>query len=187
VIRAKKTEKRRLDLYKETYQPLTSYLKKLYEAKVSKVVVSPRVETTPCILVTSQYGNSANMERIMRSQAFSDPSRSKYMASQKTMEINPRHPLISELNRKVEAEPDSEEVADVAWLLYDTALLQSGFDQDDVDAFAVRMYRTMKGALNLESLELEDEIEVEEEEDEEGEEEEADYEEEVEGGGSDEL
>lgn len=155
-----KTEKKRLDLYKEQYQPLTNYLKKLFDSKVGKVVVSPRVETTPCILVTSQYGNSANMERIMRSQAFSDPSKAQYMNSPKTMEINPRHPIIAELNRQVMANPEAESTADTAWLLYDTALLQSGFIQDDVDSFAVRMYRTMKGALKLDSLELEEEIAV---------------------------
>jgi len=184
-----KTEKKRLELYKENYQPLTDYLKKLYESKISKVTVSPRVETTPCILVTSQYGNSANMERIMRSQAFSDPSRSQYMASQKVMEINPRHPIIAELNRKVESDPEGQETADTAWLLYDTALLQSGFAQDDVDAFAMRMYRTMKGALSIDSLELEDEIEVpeEEEEDEDEDEDDFDDEDEDEDGGNDEL
>lgn len=184
-----KTEKKRLEIYKETYQPLTDYLKKLYEAKISKVIVSPRVETTPCILVTSQYGNSANMERIMRSQAFSDPSRAQYMNSQKTMEINPRHPIIAELNRQVEQSPESEETADTAWLLYDTALLQSGFAQDDVDAFALRMYRTMRGALKLESLELEPEVDVpeEEEEDEDEDDEDFDDDDDEEEGGSDEL
>merc|ERR1711998_601214 len=106
------TEKKRIDIYKEKFTPLTDYLKKLYESKVSKVTVSPRVETTPCILVTSQYGNSANMERIMRSQAFSDPSKSQYLNSQKVMEINPRHPLIAELLNKVETETDSEEIKD---------------------------------------------------------------------------
>jgi len=165
-----KTEKKRLDMYKEKYQPLTDYLKKLYDSKVSKVTVSPRVETTPCILVTSQYGNSANMERIMRSQAFSDPSRSQYMNAQKTMEINPRHPLVAELNRKVEADADDAGVEDTAWLLYDTALLQSGFAQDDVDAFASRMFRTMKSALNLDSLDLEEEIDVPDDDEEEEEE-----------------
>merc|ERR1712054_369703 len=184
-----KTEKKRLEIYKETYQPLTDYLKKLYDSKVSKVIVSPRVETTPCILVTSQYGNSANMERIMRSQAFSDPSRAQYMNSQKTMEINPRHPIIAELNRQVEADADDAGVEDTAWLLYDTALLQSGFAQDDVDAFALRMYRTMRGALKLESLELEPEVDVpeEEEEDEDEDDEDFDDDDDEEEGGSDEL
>merc|ERR1712146_289357 len=170
-----KTEKKRIDLYKEKFTPLTDYLKDLFDGKVSKVTVSPRVETTPCILVTSQYGNSANMERIMRSQAFSDPSKSQYMNSQKVMEINPRHPLIVELLAQVESSPDAEETKDIAWLLHDTALLQSGFVQDDIDAYATRMYRTMKGALNLDSLELEDEIEVpEDDEDEEEEDEDED-------------
>merc|ERR1712054_533574 len=178
-----KTEKKRLDMYKEKYQPLTDYLKKLYDSKVSKVIVSPRVETTPCILVTSQYGNSANMERIMRSQAFSDPSRAQYMSSQKVMEINPRHPIIAELNRQVEADADDAGVEDTAWLLYDTALLQSGFAQDDVDAFASRMFRTMKSALNLDSLDLEEEIEVPaDDDDEDDDEEEEDLEDDFEDG-----
>ena len=86
------------------------------------------------------------------------------------MEINPRHPLIVELLAQVEASPDADETKDIAWLLHDTALLQSGFVQDDIDAYATRMYRTMKGALNLDSLELEEEIEVPEEEEEEEEE-----------------
>merc|ERR1711988_1416997 len=159
------------------------------EYAIQHVTESPRVETTPCILVTSQYGNSANMERIMRSQAFSDPSRAQYMNSQKTMEINPRHPIIAELNRQVEQSPESEETADTAWLLYDTALLQSGFAQDDVDAFALRMYRTMRGALKLESLELEPEVDVpeEEEEDEDEDDEDFDDDDDEEEGGSDEL
>merc|ERR1719311_911917 len=178
-----KSDKKRLEIYKEKFTPLTDFLKEVYDKKVTKVIVSPRVETTPCILVTSQYGNSANMERIMRSQAFSDPSKSQYLNSQKVMEINPRHPIIAELNRQVEEDPEAQETADTAWLLYDTALLQSGFAQDDVDAFALRMYRTMKGALNLDSLELEEEIEVpEEEEEEEDEEDDFDEEEEEEEG-----
>jgi len=181
-----KVEKKILETYKDTYQPLTSYLKKLFESKVNKVIVSPRVETTPCILVTSQYGNSANMERIMRSQAFSDPSKAQHMGSQKTMEINPRHPIIAALNRKVESDPEGQDTSDTAWLLYDTALLQSGFAQDDVDSFALRMFRTMKSALDLESLELDEEIEVEIEEEEEEEDDEDEVEDDFEGG-SDEL
>merc|ERR1719311_1300759 len=170
-----KTDKKRLEIYKEKFTPLTDYLKEVYDSKITKVTVSPRVETTPCILVTSQYGNSANMERIMRSQAFSDPSKSSYMNSQKTMEINPRHPLIVELNNAVESDPDAEETKDIAWLLHDTALLQSGFMQDDIEAYSARMYRTMASALNLDaSLELEEEIEVPEDDEEEDEEEDDD-------------
>merc|ERR1712159_571899 len=104
---------------------------------------------------------------------------------QKVMEVNPRHPLIVELLSKVESDPDAEDTKDIAWLLHDTALLQSGFMQDDIEAYSARMYRTMASALNLENgLELEEEVEVPEDPDEEetdgdeGEEEEEEEEEE---------
>jgi len=187
---SEKAEKKRLELYKEQYKPLTLFLAKMYGDKVGKVQVSPRVETTPCILVTSQYGNSANMERIMRSQAFSDPSKASHMASAKTMEINPRHPLLRALLNLFEEDKESEQLRDSAWLLYDTALLQSGFAMDEPAVFAERMFRTMKGALNVESLDLEEELEVPEDEPEDAEEEPEEAEEEAtedEASGSDEL
>merc|ERR1719265_1671379 len=91
-------EKRRMALYKETFKPLTDYLKTLYGDAVTKVAVSKRIETTPTVIVTSQYGNSANMERIMRAQAFSEKQNMQMMQTQKTMELNPRHPIIHTLN-----------------------------------------------------------------------------------------
>merc|ERR1711871_35774 len=164
--------KKRDETYKENFKPLTDYLSNLYGDKINKVVVSQRVENTPCVIVTSQFGNSANMERIMRSQAFSDQQKTSYLNSQKTMEINPRHPIVIELNEMIKADAESEIASDSAWLLYDTALLQSGFQQDDVESFSMRMFRTMKAGMNLKSLDLADEIEVEldEEEEEEGDE-----------------
>ncbi len=167
-------EKRRETLYKTDFEPLTKYLKGVYGDKVEKVTVSSRLAGSPCVLVTSQYGNSANMERIMRAQAFADPSRASVMASKKTLEINPRHPIITELKARAAAGTADAQTADIASLLYDTALLNSGFAMDDSRDFATRMYRLMKSGLALESLELvpemelppvEPEVVVEEEED----------------------
>merc|ERR1719371_74397 len=79
-------------------------MKGIYGDKVEKVAISNRLKDTPCVLVTSQYGYSANMERIMKSQAFSDAKKSSYLFSKKTMEINPRHPIIVELNNRVSGE-----------------------------------------------------------------------------------
>jgi len=157
--------KRREQAYKDTFKPLTKMLKKLYGDKVEKVSITQRIANSPAVLVTSQYGYSANMERIMRSQAFADSGRTDYLQSRRTMEINPRHPIVAELNRLAEDGDSTESTSDLAWLLYDTALLNSGFTQDDPTSFAERMYRVMQGNLNLESLELEPEIEVPEEED----------------------
>merc|ERR1712037_231109 len=128
---------------------------------IEKVAISNRLKNTPCILVTSQYGYSANMERIMKSQAFSDTKKSSYLFSKKTMEINPRHPIIVELNERVSAEGEvSEEVKDLALVLLDTALISSGFHMEDSQDFSQRMYRVMKTGLGLKSLDLADHIEI---------------------------
>merc|ERR1719152_633339 len=127
---------KRTALYQEKFSDLTEYLSNTFGKDVEKVVISNRIEKTPCVLVTSQYGYSANMERIMKSQAFSDAKKSSYLFSQKTMEINPRHPIIRELNKRVSGDGEvSEEVRDLALVLLDTALLSSGFHMEDSKDF----------------------------------------------------
>ncbi len=156
--------KKRAKSYRETFKPLTKYLKELFAGKVNKVTVSQRVEKTPAVIVTSQFGNSANLERIMRAQTFSTQENIKAMAASRTLELNPRHPLVAELNSLVKDSPDEQSTKDVAFLIYDTALLASGFMHDDPDAFADRMYRALATNMNVKSLELAEEIVVEEEE-----------------------
>jgi len=161
--------KERAKVYKENFRPLTKYLKELFTGKVGKVSVSQRVDTTPAVIVTGAYGNTANMERIMRAQTFSNPEAVKQMTASRTLELNPRHPIIVELNALAKSDPDAETTKDLAWLLYDTALLNSGFAQTETELFAQRMYRTIANSLNVKSMELVDEIEVElPEEEEEG-------------------
>merc|ERR1712196_521504 len=159
-----KVDKARADKYKETFRPLTDYLKTTYGEKIFKVSIGSNIQTTPCMVTTSQFGNSANMERIMRSQAFSDQQKQNYMGAQKTFEINPRHPIMVELNQMIFEKKTPEIVEDTAWLLYDTAILQSGFAQDDVEEFSKRMFRTMKESLDLDSLDLEEDTAEEDEE-----------------------
>merc|ERR1712146_433011 len=158
---------KRADLYKEQFKPLTKWLKDLYSESVEKITVSARLQDTPCIFVTSQYGYSANMERIMQSQAFADNKRTQYLVSKKTMEINPRHPIVVELLKRSEEAPEDSDTKDLAWILHDTALLNSGFSVQDAAGFSSRMYRTLKNGLNLDSLDLVPEIEVPEDEEEE--------------------
>jgi HSP90 family molecular chaperone len=154
---------KRAELYKDQFKPLTKWMKDKYGDKVEKIQVSARLDSTPCIFVTSQYGYSANMERIMHSQAFADNKRTSYLVSKKTMEINPRHPIVVELLKRTTESPDDESTTDLAWLLHDTALLNSGFPVSDAKAFSKRMYRTLQQGLSLDSLDLVPEIEVPEE------------------------
>jgi len=152
---------KREKLYKEQFDGLTTFLKETYDKTVEKVSISNRLQNTPCVLVTSQYGYSANMERIMKSQAFSDAKKSSYLFSKKTMEINPRHPIIIELNNRVKDKKEiPEEVKDMAMVLLDTALLNSGFHMEDSGDFSQRMYRVMKSAFGLKSLDLVEHVEV---------------------------
>merc|ERR1711871_1811853 len=160
-------DKKRDELYTQNFKSLTDWMKNVYGDKVEKITVSNRVVDTPCLLVTSQYGYSANMERIMQSQAFADNKRTSYLVSKKTMEINPRHPIIIELKKRAEENPDSDDTKDLALLIYDTALLNSGFQMEDATGFASRMYKLFKAGLSLDSLELAPELEVPDEEDEE--------------------
>merc|ERR1712146_150995 len=106
------------------------------------------------------------MERIMRAQTFADSSKVNQMMSSRTLELNPRHPIISKLNEAVSDGGEEDESNKDLALIHDTALTTSGFLQDDAESFAVRMYRTIAGNLNIDSMELEPEIEVPEEEEE---------------------
>jgi heat shock protein beta len=161
-------------LYTEKFSKLVSFLKDVYGDRVEKVQVSKSLGNVPSLLVTAQYGYSANMERIMKSQAFSDQAKMQHMVSKRTMEINPRHPIVIELASRVAENAEAQETKDTANLLYDTAVLNSGFSMDDPKEFAGRMYRLMQAGLNIESLELAAEAEVPADEPEEPEEEEAD-------------
>jgi len=177
-----KRAKERDEAYTASFKPLADYLKAVYGDKVEKVAISNRLSTSPCVLVTSQYGYSANMERIVKSQAFGDPSKAQYMASKKTLEINPRHPIIAALRDKAEADPEHEDegTRDLANLLYDGALLNSGFSIGDSKDFSTRLFRLIKTGMSLPSLDLLPELElppekeeeaVEDEDEEEGEDE----------------
>merc|ERR1712178_158345 len=153
-------DEKREKIYKEQLKPVTDGLAKVLGSKVEKVVISTRVVQSPAVLVTSKYGYSANMERIMKSQAFADQKQASYMMSKKTMEVNPRHPIVTELNKLLKDNADSEDAKDLGNLLYDTALINSGFTMEKTDEFAARMYRVLQKNLKLDNLDLADEVEV---------------------------
>eukprot|EP00471_Norrisiella_sphaerica_P013898 CAMPEP_0184496932 /NCGR_PEP_ID=MMETSP0113_2-20130426/35261_1 /TAXON_ID=91329 /ORGANISM="Norrisiella sphaerica, Strain BC52" /LENGTH=733 /DNA_ID=CAMNT_0026883805 /DNA_START=6 /DNA_END=2207 /DNA_ORIENTATION=- len=143
---------------KEEFKPFSEWLATKLGKRVSKVEVSNRLAQSPCVLVTSKYGWSANMERIMKAQTLGSADSQPWMKASKILEINPNHPLIKELKERSQSDEDNE-LKNSVELLYTTALLSSGFPVEDPKAFAQNVHEIIAKNLGVDSLEVELEAE----------------------------
>jgi heat shock protein beta len=180
-------EEKKLKKLTETHKKLTDWLKETLGSKIEKAVVSNRLLETPAIIVSSQYGWSTNMERIMKAQTMGNQDRSNAMVSQKTFEINPAHPLVKELKSRVENDDKDSEAADIAHTLFDVALIGTGLTPADPTEFGARLQVLMRLGLGVSKDAPIEEPEVPEDPPEEPKEEEASTEESTEEKKEDEL
>ena len=158
-IEESEDEKKTFENAKIESEGLCKLIKEVLDNKIEKVVVSNRLSDSPCVLVTGEYGWSANMERIMKAQALRDVNQGAYMSSKKTMEINPTNSIITNLIEKSKNDESDKTVKDLIWLLYDTSLLTSGFSLDEPSTFASRIHRLIKLGLSIDDEDEDDTME----------------------------
>merc|ERR1719508_538219 len=151
-------EKKKKEADKEKFEPLCKLMKDILDKKVEKVTVSTRLVSSPCCIVTSQYGWTANMERLMKAQALRDTSTMGYMAAKKHLEINPDHPIVENLRQRAEADKNDKSVKDLVMLLFETSLLSSGFSLEDPMVHAQRIHRMIKLGLGIDEDEVEEAV-----------------------------
>jgi len=148
-------EKKKREEDVKKFETLCKVMKDILDKKVEKVTVSSRLVSSPCCIVTSQYGWTANMERIMKAQALRDTSTMGYMAAKKHLEINPDHPIVDNLRTRAEADKNDKSVKDLVMLLFETSLLSSGFSLEDPMVHAQRIHRMIKLGLGIDEDEAE--------------------------------
>merc|ERR1712040_30458 len=171
-------EKKKFSKMKDMYKPLTDWWKdKLTDytekgamkdagVKVEKVELSKRLTDSPVVVVTSQFGYSAQQERVMKAQSFQNKDQVSMMSGRKTLEVNPNHPVIIDLLAKVKADKEDAAALDTAQILFQTALIESGYEIADPSALVNRVYRLMSEELGVDPDAPLKEIEVPEEEEE---------------------
>ena len=136
------------------FKPLTEKIKEILGPNVEKVVLSERVVDSPCVLVTSDYGWTANMERIMKAQALRDNNTSSVMMSKKIMEINPHHGIIKSLKDRINLATNEHMIKDLVNLLYESSLISSGFSIEEPATFVNRINNMIKIGLSIEDDEV---------------------------------
>jgi len=142
-------QKKKFEEDKAKFESLCKIMKEILDKKVEKVTVSNRLVSSPCCIVTSQYGWTANMERIMKAQALRDTSTMGYMAAKKHLEINPDHSIVKSLKEKADQDKNDKSVKDLVNLLFETSLLASGFSLEDPQVHAGRIHRMIKLGLGI--------------------------------------
>merc|ERR1719181_1656120 len=157
-------EKKREDQYKEMFKPFLDYAKETLGKKVEKVAISKHLVQSPVVVLSADYGWTAQMEKVMKSQAFADQSKFEFMKPKRMFEVNPRHPMIVELNNRLTEKPEGDEsITDMVTSLYLSAVIGAGYTlmPEDASDFGARVAKLVGNTLNVEAdAELAPELEI---------------------------
>merc|ERR1719298_335675 len=146
-------DKKRADQYKEMFKPLLDYIKETLGKKVEKVQISNHLVKSPVVVLSADYGWTAQMEKVMKSQAFADQSKFEFMKSKRMFEINPRHPMIIELNSRIKDNAADDSTKDMVISLYLSGVIGAGYQltPDDAQDFSERVGRMVTSSLGVDA------------------------------------
>ena len=152
-------EKKQFEEQEKEFKDVCEFVKEVLSDKVSKVEMSNRIVDTPCVLTSSKFGWSANMQRIMKAQALADNSMNQYMMGQKTFELNPNHRTIKGLKQRFDKDKNDSTLKDLVWLLFESSVLNSGFALENPTQFTTRINKIIDLGLGFDEEDEDDEIE----------------------------
>jgi len=135
---------------KAAHEGLCQRMKEILGDRVEKVGIGERLTESPCVLVTGEFGWSANMERVMKAQALRDPNLTRFMISKKTLELNPLHPIVKGMKKRFDRDQTDSTLTELTIMIYETALLTSGFSLNDPNLYAKRIHKVIQSGLNVE-------------------------------------
>jgi len=141
------TEKEEFEKSKEEYKALCDFIKSTLSDEVEKVIVSNKLADSPCILSTSDFGWTANMQRILKAQTFNKPEMN-YMMGRKILEINPNSKIIQKIKNKLDTEQIDSKLTDMVSLLYDVTLQTSGFTVENTSSFSSKVLKLIDFGLD---------------------------------------
>jgi len=157
-LKLSESEEEKLKQLSVDFEPVTNYLKDVLQDKVLKVQISNKLANAPCAILSQSWGYSANMERIMKAQALRDDRYSIPSGGKRVLEINPRHPIIKRLLTLVSDSNTDDATEDIAHVLYDVAILNSGYSLNEPADLTGRINKLVALSLDIDNLEVEEEV-----------------------------
>lgn len=148
------SEKEEFENSKVEFKSVCDYMKSTLSDEVEKVIVSNKLSDSPCVLSTSEFGWTANMQRILKAQTFNKPEMN-FMMGRKVLEINPNNRIIQKIKYRLDNEQMDSELSDLVTLLYDITLQASGFTVEDPSKFSNKVLKLIdNGLINTKSTKV---------------------------------
>ncbi len=138
---AKEKDIKNLDL-----ESLRKWIKEVLGNKITRVEASTRLIDSPAMIVQSEFGVSPNMQKYLKAQSVVEKEQSGQFSdvfNQAVLELNPKHPIIIDLKRMYDIDPNSPEANERVHVLFNTAALAAGYTLDNAADYSKMITKLM--------------------------------------------